>query len=179
MLTRLRSLYRDWRREDPPGTETDVETTPESSPPPRSEEFDDEASVEEHGIDHSEPGGRASWHDLLEAEQVSKQELRMELGLRPHEFLAWLVRDAGGQMWQAEMVETTGWSKSTVSRYLESLESSGIVERVPVGRRKLVGVPGEMPDCVPEADGSAEASPTDSWSTGIDEPARETTGTSG
>ena len=179
MLTRLGSLYRDWRREDPPGTETEVETTPESSPPPRSEESDDEASAEEYGIDRSERGGGASWHDLLEAEQVSKQELGMELGLQPHEFLAWLVRDAGGQMWQAEMVETTGWSKSTVSRYLESLESSGIVERVPVGRRKLVGVPGEMPDCVPEAAGSSESSPTDSWSPEVDEPTRETAGTSG
>ncbi len=177
MLTRLRSLYRDWRREDPPGTE--AETTPGSSPPSRSEESDDEASAEERGTGPAEREGRASWHDLLEAEQVSKQELGLELGLQPHEFLAWLVRDAGGRMWQAEMVETTGWSKSTVSRYLETLESSGIVERVPVGRRKLVGVPGEMPDCVPEADGPPEGSPIDSWSAGVDEPARETTGTSG
>ena len=179
MLTRLRSLYRDWRREDPTGTETEAGTTLGSSPPSRSGEPDDGASVEAGGTARSGRGGRASWHALLEAEQVSKRELGMELGLQPHEFLAWLVRDAGGRMWQAEMVETTGWSKSSVSRYLESLESSGIVERVPVGRRKLVGVPGEMPDPVPEADGPPDGSPTGSRSTGVDEPARETTGTSG
>jgi hypothetical protein len=102
---------------------------------------------------------------------VSKQELGMELGLQPHEFLAWLVRDAGGQMWQAEMVETTGWSKSTVSRYLEALESSGIVERVPVGRRKLVGIPGEMPDHVPVSDSPPVEPVPDSWSSEADEPA--------
>lgn len=167
MLSRLRSLYRDWRREDPPGTET----TPGSSPLSRSEESDDEASAE--GGVTARPGreGRPSWHDVLEGEQVSKQELGMELGLQPHEFLAWLIRDAGGRMWQVEIVETTGWSKSTVSRYLDTLESNSVVERVPVGRRKLVGVPGEMPDSVPTSDGSPVEPASSSWSTGADEPA--------
>jgi hypothetical protein len=45
------------------------------------------------------------------------------------------------------------WSKSSVSRYLGTLESDDIVERVQIGRRKLVGVPEEMPDAVPVADG--------------------------
>jgi hypothetical protein len=170
MLTRLRSLYRDWRREEPPGTETGAETTSGSSSPSRSGRPDDGASAAGDGTDRSGRGGRASWHDVLEGEEVSKQELGMEFGLQPHEFLAWLVRDAGGQMWQAEMVETTGWSKSTVSRYLEVLESSGIVERVPVGRRKLVGIPGEMPDHVSVSDGPPAEPAPDSWSSEVDEP---------
>ena len=69
------------------------------------------------------------------------------------------------------MVDATGWSKSTVSRYLDSLESSGLVERVWVGRRKLVGVPGELPDPVPTSGGSPAGPASDGWSSGADEPA--------
>jgi hypothetical protein len=82
-----------------------------------------------------------SWQDLLDEDDIPKQTIWTELGLQPHEFLVWLVRDAGGRMWQAELVETTGWSKSTVSRYLDSLETDGTVERVWVGRQKLVSLP--------------------------------------
>jgi hypothetical protein len=90
-------------------------------------------------------GAPTAWQDLLSGETVSKQEVQVELGLQPHEFLAWLVRSSGGRMWQADVVDTTGWSKSTVSRYLDTLESNDVVERVRIGRRKLVGVPEEMP----------------------------------
>ena len=71
-------------------------------------------------------------------------------------------------MWQSDLVETTGWSKSTVSRYLDTLETSGTVERVRVGRRNLVGVPGELPDVVPttddrSADPPSTEIPASSW----------------
>jgi hypothetical protein len=169
MLTRLRSLYRDWRREDPSGVETG--TTPASARSSGAEEPEDWAGAEGGTADRPERGGRASWHDLLETEQVSKQELGMELGLQPHEFLAWLVRYSGGRMWQTELVETTGWSKSTVSRYLGSLESNGVVERVRIGRRKLVGVPGRMPEAVPPSGDPPDGSPADARSREVDGPA--------
>ncbi|MFC6939104.1 helix-turn-helix transcriptional regulator [Salinirubellus sp. GCM10025818] len=136
MLSWLESLYSDWKGGDSAGSETR-----------RSE-----ASREENeGGDASpasaceETGTPTRWQDLLDGETVSKQEVQVELGLQPHEFLAWLVRSSGGRMWQADMVDTTGWSKSTVSRYLDTLESNEVVERVRIGRRKLVGVPEEMP----------------------------------
>ncbi|MDX1748471.1 MAG: helix-turn-helix domain-containing protein [Halobacteriales archaeon] len=112
-----------------------------------------------------------SRQDLLSGEEVSKQEVHIELGLRPAEFLEWLVRDAGGRMWQADLVETTGWSGSSVSRYLGRLESEGTVDRVQIGRRKLVGVPGGLPESVPTSDGPTADHSTSSWSSEVESPA--------
>lgn len=115
--------------------------------------------------------------DLLGEKPVSKQAVYVEFGLQPHEFLAWLVRDAGGKMWQTDLVRTTGWAKSTVSRYLETLEANGTVTRVLIGRNNLVGIPGEMPDIVssPDADATPDGSSTDhgagSWIPKADESA--------
>lgn len=97
---------------------------------------------------------RVSAEDLLDDPPISKQEMHLELGLKPPEFIVWLVRNDGGRTWQSDLVATTGWSKSTVSRYLDGLESDGTIERVQVGRQKLVALPGEMPDTVPTSDGS-------------------------
>lgn len=96
--------------------------------------------------------------ELVEESLVSKRELRLEFGLSPPEFLVCVVRDEGGQTWQGVLVKRTGWSKSTVSRYLCSLESDGTLKRIPVGRRKLVCVPGEMPDIVSNDDWPASRS---------------------
>jgi hypothetical protein len=104
-----------------------------------------------------------SWQDLLDEDDIPKQTIWTELGLQPHEFLAWLVRDAGGRMWQAELVETTGWSKSTVSRYLDSLETDGTVERVWVGRRKLVSLPEAAPETPDTTDQPSVDSSTGRW----------------
>ena len=156
MLRRLVSLYSDWKAGH---SAVEMETTTSSG---REDEGENEsgraddatASTTADGATDAaaspEPGGEENsvptgWQDLLSGETVSKQEVQVELGLQPHEFLAWLVRSSGGRMWQADMVETTGWSKSTVSRYLDTLETNDIVERVQIGRRKLVGVPEEMP----------------------------------
>lgn len=54
-----------------------------------------------------------------------------------------LVEAHGGRVKQAELVRLTGWSKSTVSRHLSELEDDGAIERVPVGRYKVVLLPDE------------------------------------
>ena len=149
MLNWLVSRYRDWIA-DRAGRRTASEGPPDETDVAESS---DGAAGGFNGKTGESVDTRTSWQDLVEQEEVSKQDVQLELGLQPHEFLVWLVRYSDGHMWQAEMVETTGWSKSTVSRYLDTLESSGLVERIQVGRRKLVGVPGEMPDPVPTSDG--------------------------
>lgn len=173
MLTWLTSLYTDWWRGDRTPAESEAATRPGDD----TDGADDGNSTGGNATDGSvtrEDDAPTSWRGLLDGEEVSKQEVQVELGLQPHEFLTWLVRDAGGRMWQADLVETTGWSKSTVSRYLDTLESDDVVERVRIGRRKLVGVPGEMPDAVPTADGPSvdppsPETPTDSWTLETDE----------
>jgi len=160
MLNWLGSLYSDWMQ----GHRTVPETEPGSDPSPPSEEPAGGTHAEERGSDRGARDGPTSLRIVLDEERVSRQAVRMELGLEPREFLAELVRRAGGRMWQTDIVETTGWSKSTVSRYLSSLESSDTVERIRIGRRKLVAVPGQMPDCVPDAGNPSTEPPTvDRW----------------
>jgi hypothetical protein len=142
MLNWLGSLCPDWlvsRSDDDEGHSSD-ESDPETRPQERAYEGENES---------------VSWDELLDGRGISKQRVWMDLGLSPDEFLVELICRAGGRMWQADIVNTTGWSKSTVSRHLGELESSGTIERVQIGRRKLVGVPGEMPDEVVESEDSA------------------------
>ncbi|WP_435317279.1 helix-turn-helix transcriptional regulator [Haloarchaeobius sp. TZWSO28] len=47
----------------------------------------------------------------------------------------------GGRMWQTDIVEAVGCSSSTVSRHLSALESKGEIQRVTVGREKIVALP--------------------------------------
>ena len=166
MLSRLGALYGDLI-----GRWTEPETTPGGDPPRRAEEPGDDASAERSGTATAERDVSTSFQEVLDGERVSRGEVGVELGLQPHEFLAWLVRYSGGRAWQTELVETTGWSKSTVSRYLDSLESNGVVERVRIGRRKLVGVPGRMPDAVPPSGDPPDGSPADVRSREVDGPA--------
>lgn len=149
MLDRLRSLYADrtqgrgMEAEAKGEAEAEVEmgTDPGNDPSRRSEDPDDGTRAGERGTDPAEDGASVPWQDVLDGEQVSKGQVWIELGLRPHEFLAGLVRNSGGRMWQSEIVERTGWSKSTVSHYLDSPESSGTVERVRIGRVATPPVP--------------------------------------
>ena len=183
MLSRLVSLCSDWIGGHSTGGETATGTGGQNGEATVGAETDggiveesaDEASLVPNASSNGTTGERtdspATWQDLLSGEAVSKQEVQVELGLQPHEFLAWLVRSSGGRMWQADMVDTTGWSKSTVSRYLDTLESNGVVERVRIGRRKLVGVPGRMPDAVPPSGDPPDGSPADARSREVDGPA--------
>lgn len=180
MLNWITSLYGDWsgRQQRETGTEEVSEVGDGTSGADGAERTVER--VTDGGVSLA-PDTPTSPHDLLDGEPVSKQAVYVEFGLEPHEFLAWLVRDAGGQMWQTDLVETTGWAKSTVSRYLETLEENGTVVRVLIGRSNLVGIPGEMPDAVstpdvvsmPDVDSAPDGSsadPPSRWTTDADEP---------
>lgn len=53
---------------------------------------------------------------------------------------------AGGRVWQRDLSPTLDVSQATVSRWLSRLEEQGRVERVEIGRKKLVVLPGHMPE---------------------------------
>jgi hypothetical protein len=181
MLSWLESLYTDWKRRLAVVSRSAPSTGPEGR---RSSPESPDAASRVRLPDGHDAAGRGSttpaaappessspWDHVLSGEEVSKKEVQLELGIRPPEFLVCLVRHSGGRMWQADLVDTTGWSKSTVSRYLDSLESSGVIERIWIGRRKLVGVPGEILERGPTAERPPIESPADSWSPEADDPA--------
>jgi hypothetical protein len=49
-----------------------------------------------------------------------------------------VIKEHGGQMRQADLVDETEWSKATVSRLLSTLEDDGRVEKIRVGRGNVV-----------------------------------------
>lgn len=59
------------------------------------------------------------------------------------ETLLELVEAHEGRVVQANLVDITGWSKATVSRHLSELENDGAIDRIPMGRCKVVLLPGE------------------------------------
>lgn len=61
---------------------------------------------------------------------------------------------AGGRQWQRDLSSSLDVSQATVSRWLSRLEEQGRVERVKVGREKLVVLPGHMPEIATTADAS-------------------------
>ncbi|NHN61528.1 MULTISPECIES: helix-turn-helix domain-containing protein [Halorussus] len=77
--------------------------------------------------------------------RASEADFVVTTGLTRAEALLKLVEERGGRMKQADLVRRTGWSKSTVSRHLGKLEEDGEVDRIPVGRCKVVLLPGESP----------------------------------
>lgn len=139
MLNWLGSLYPEWFGSSSADREEDLSAGDESA---------SRVEARIHGAGAEGEDASTRWDEILDGEGISKQQVWVELGLPPDEFLVELVRRSGGRMWQADIVATTDWSKSTVSRHLGDLESSDAVERVQIGRRKLVGLPGEMPDGV-------------------------------
>lgn len=152
MLTWLRSLFARENRSGQRGAELEGATqaedsTTEPTDPDQAGEGAPESAATQEQMDV------VSAQQLLDAPPVSKQEVYLELGLQPTEFLVWLVRDSGGRIWQGELVEMTGWSKSTVSRALCSLEADSVIKRIQLGRRKLVGIPGELPEIMSTVDG--------------------------
>lgn len=72
-----------------------------------------------------------------------------------------LVEANGGRMKQSELVRRTEWSKATVSRYLGELEDEGAIDRVPVGRCKVVLLPDESLLDDPLGPEDAEGDPTE------------------
>lgn len=71
-------------------------------------------------------------------------ETYIEKGCSPETFLCRLIRQNGGRILQQEIVRETGWSASTVSRYLVEMEENDSVVRARTGRQKIVGLPDAM-----------------------------------
>lgn len=54
----------------------------------------------------------------------------------------------GGRIYQRNLVESTDWSKATVSRTLREMEQSGAVVRLQVGKQKVVCDQQHVPEWV-------------------------------
>lgn len=76
-----------------------------------------------------------------------------------------ILEAESGPVWQNDIVDRTGWSKSTVSRSLCALEDDGVIVRSRIGRRKVVFLAGNEPpvldraSVVGPADRGPDASP--------------------
>lgn len=81
--------------------------------------------------------------DQLVAAWDSEADCVVATGRSRADVLVELVEANGGRVKQSELVELTGWSKATVSRYLSGLEDEGTLDRVPLGRQKVVLLPDE------------------------------------
>lgn len=92
------------------------------------------------------PSTDRSVREIVAAGPISKVDVVTETGLTPKEFLVAVVRIRGGRTYQKDLVETTGWSGSSVSRLLGELEADGVVERVQVGREKIVYLEESVPE---------------------------------
>jgi uncharacterized membrane protein len=57
-----------------------------------------------------------------------------------------MLREAGGQLRQSEIVDRTEWSKSKVSRLLSKMEEDGLITKVNIGRENVITLPDEHPE---------------------------------
>lgn len=103
--------------EPPPGGGVESESQAETGEPPADGETADETEA-----------GTAAGDD---AELLSDEE-RVEHLLREH----------GGRMKQARIVEETRWSNAKVSQLLSSMAEEGRVEKLRIGRENLISLPG-------------------------------------
>lgn len=68
--------------------------------------------------------------------------------LPKHHRISRLLEDSGGRIYQRDLVESTDWSKATVSRTLREMEQSGAVVRLQVGKQKVVCDHQHVPDWI-------------------------------
>lgn len=73
----------------------------------------------------------------------SEADFEVATGQTRKETLLELVEAHEGRVKQAELVDLTEWSKSTVSRQLGELERDDAIDRVQIGRCKVVLLPDE------------------------------------
>lgn len=67
-------------------------------------------------------------------------------GMRPAAFVHLFVESNGGRVRQQTIITCLPWSKTTVSRLLDTLEEKGILVRVSTGRENIVCTPAEAPE---------------------------------
>lgn len=109
-----------------------------SSPPPRSEHACND--LETPPVEWDQP-------PLRDEEGLPPpREFYCQTGLPAERYLVALVEANGGRLKQHELVNHTGWPKSTVSTLLAEVEEEGRITRVPVGRENLVYLPKTLPD---------------------------------
>lgn len=111
----------------------------------------DAADTSRESGDTTGPQEMGEWQvelvgDVVAADSGAEPSIRDETGVPPKRFFALLVRYHGGRCWQGQLVDAAEWSAATVSRHLAELESDGTIERVKIGREKLVCTPGHRPD---------------------------------
>lgn len=63
-----------------------------------------------------------------------------------------LIRNNGGRMKQAEIVDSVEWSKAKVSRLLADLEADGEITKLRIGRENLICLPGHEPTASQSSD---------------------------
>lgn len=113
------------------------------------------------GDDESETGAVETVHDVPHEEvtdgsgRFSPDALERVTGMTPHEFVHLFVRANGGRVKQKTLNTCLPWSKATVSRYLDTLERDGVVERVTIGREKIIC----LPEAVPEQGVTSQVAP--------------------
>lgn len=57
-----------------------------------------------------------------------------------------LLESNEGRMEQTEIVATTEWSRSTVSRVLSEMESDNLIHKIPLGRTNVITLPDACPN---------------------------------
>lgn len=99
-------------------------------------------------VDHSQTvrGTDADDRGHHHTQQRTHHDDSIDHLVNPRQPLLDLLEEHDGRMEQSEMVESTDWAESTVSRKLSSLESDGAIVRYRIGRGKMVYLPGAEPD---------------------------------
>ena len=78
-------------------------------------------------------------------EPYSREPPESEDVLTDRELIHTLVRENGGRMKQAEIVDSVEWSKAKVSRLLADLEEEGEITKLRLGRENLICLAGNEP----------------------------------
>ena len=73
---------------------------------------------------------------------TSRSEI-LEHGCVPAQYVRAVLTEHGGRLKQRRFVDDYGWSPSTISELLSSLEDDGAIERYRVGREKVIRLPEE------------------------------------
>lgn len=87
----------------------------------------------------------------------TKADVFIETGLTPEEYILAELDAHGGRLKQQTIGEITGWSAGAISRILTRMEEAETVDRVRLGRQKVVFLPGEKETLIepPDADDGA------------------------
>lgn len=88
-------------------------------------------------------------------ESLSKENLLVEFGVTPEQYILSRIRTSGGRLRQQEIVALLDWSEASVSRTLTEMEAEDAIVRVQFGREKVVYLPGTYPDPLDTSDATS------------------------